>query len=222
MELELIEKQVGYRFQKPELLRLALTHRSHGDTHNERLEFLGDSVLNCVIAAELFDRFPALKEGELSRLRANLVRKESLHRIAQGLSLGQFLHLGDGEQKSGGNTRPSILADALEALIGAIFVDGGFGQARAVITRLYHASLSSLDSKSPGKDAKTLLQELMQSRHIALPRYVVVSTEGAAHSQQFEVECVIDSLEVRTIGSGPSRRVAEQVAALLALEQVRK
>ena len=222
MELERIEERVGYRFQKPELLRQALTHRSHGNVHNERLEFLGDSVLNCVIAAELFDRFPTLKEGELSRLRANLVRQESLHQIAQRLSLGQFLSLGDGEQKSGGSARPSILADALEAVIGAIFIDGGFGQAHAVTARLYQDALSDLDSNSPGKDAKTLLQELMQSRHIALPRYVVVSTEGAAHSQQFEVECVIDSLAVRTTGSGTSRRAAEQVAALLAFEQVRK
>ena len=222
MEPAFIEERFGYRFQKPELLRQALTHRSHGNAHNERLEFLGDSILNCVIAAELFDRFPTLKEGELSRLRANLVRQEALHQIAQSLSLGELLSLGDGEQKSGGSSRPSILADALEALIGAIFIDGGFDQARAVTARLYHGALSGLDSKSSGKDAKTLLQELMQSRHIPLPLYAVVSTEGTAHNQRFEVECVIDSLGVRTTGSGASRRAAEQVAALLAFEQVRK
>lgn len=222
MEPAPIEEQVGYRFQRPELLRQALTHRSRGNAHNERLEFLGDGILNCVIAAELFDRFPALKEGELSRLRANLVRQEALHQIAKRLSLGRFLNLGDGEQKSGGSSRPSILADALEALIGAIFIDGGFDQARAVTARLYQGALSHLDSSSPGKDAKTLLQELMQSRHIPLPRYVVVSTDGAAHDQRFEVECMIESLAVRTTGSGASRRAAEQAAALRAFEQVRK
>jgi ribonuclease III len=217
-----LQQSIGYRFEQPALLVQALTHRSYGITHNERLEFLGDSVLNCVVAAELCSRFGRAREGELSRLRANLVRQEALHQIAQGLSLGEYLRLGEGELKSGGHSRPSILADALEALFGAVFLDGGFGAARDAILRLYGSSLAELDPTETGKDAKTLLQELLQARHIALPRYVVVSTHGAAHNQQFEVECVIADLSVRTTGSGASRRIAEQEAARLAYERVRQ
>jgi ribonuclease-3 len=222
MSVDRIEQQLGSAFRDPALLQQALTHRSHGNRHNERLEFLGDSVLNCVIAAELFERFPDLKEGELSRLRANLVRQEALHRIALTIGIGDHLLLGDGELKSGGHSRPSILADALEAVIGAIFVDAGFDHARSVVRRLYHAALSDVDTSSPGKDPKTLLQELMQSRHLPLPRYVVRSTEGLAHDQRFEVECSIDDLSVKTVGFGTSRRAAEQDAASLAFQQVRK
>ena len=222
MSVDRIEQQLGSAFRDSALLQQALTHRSHGNRHNERLEFLGDSVLNCVIAAELFERFPDLKEGELSRLRANLVRQEALHRIALNIGIGDHLLLGDGELKSGGHSRPSILADALEALIGAIFVDAGFDQARTVVKRLYHAALSDLDPSLPGKDAKTLLQELMQSRHLPLPRYVVRSTEGLAHDHRFEVECSIEDLSVKAVGFGSSRRAAEQDAAFLAFQQVRK
>src|SRR5579871_1967740 len=175
MNLENLQTGIGYQFRKPELLQQSVTHRSYGNAHNERLEFLGDGVLNCAIAEELYRRYPRLKEGDLSRLRANLVRQESLHRVAQGLDLGRHLRLGDGELKSGGHSRPSILADALEALIGAVFLDGEFSAARGVITRLFQPLLDELDPKSPGKDAKTLLQELMQSRHKPLPVYSQVT-----------------------------------------------
>lgn len=222
MDWERLQQAIGHRFAQPALLGQALTHRSHGTPHNERLEFLGDSILNCVIAAELCSRFGSAREGDLSRLRANLVRQETLHRIAQALSLGECLRLGEGELKSGGHMRPSILADALEALFGAVFLDGGFGAAQETILRLYGNALSEVDLKATGRDPKTMLQEFLQARHIALPKYVVVSTSGAAHSQQFEVECAIPELSVRTAGSGNSRRVAEQEAAQRAYEQVRK
>ena len=222
MDWERLQQAIGYTFAQPALLGQALTHRSHGTPHNERLEFLGDSILNCVVAAELCGRFGGAREGDLSRLRADLVRQETLHRIAQALSLGECLRLGEGELKSGGYTRPSILADALEALFGAVFLDGGFGAAQETILRLYGSALSEVDPKATGRDPKTMLQEFLQARHVALPKYVVVSTSGAAHSQQFEVECVIPELSVRTAGSGNSRRVAEQKAAQRAYEQVRK
>jgi len=222
MDRERLQQRIGYRFARPELLAQALTHRSHSSPHNERIEFLGDSVLNCVIAAELFQRFGNLKEGELSRLRANLVCQEALHQVAQALGLGGHLRLGEGELKSGGFARPSILADAFEALVGAIFLDGGFAAAQEAIRRLYAPLLTDLDPKTPGKDPKTLLQELLQARRIALPLYAVTATQGAAHSQTFEVECLIPELSVRTTGSGSSRRTAEQEAALRAFEQLRR
>ncbi len=222
MSVDRIEQRLGSSFRDRELLKQALTHRSHSNRHNERLEFLGDSVLNCIIAAELFERFPELKEGELSRLRASMVRQEALHRIALDIGIGDCLQLGDGEQKSGGHSRPSILADALEALIGAVFIDSGFERAQSVVRRLYQAALSEVDPRSPGKDAKTLLQELMQARHLPLPRYVIRSTEGLAHDQRFEVECSIDDLSLKTVGFGPSRRAAEQDAATRAFQKVRK
>jgi len=204
--------------QRPELLRQALTHRSHSTLHNERLEFLGDGVLNCVIAALLYERFPNMPEGHLSRLRANLVNQESLSRIAMSLQLGGELRLGEGELKSGGFRRPSILADALEAVTGAIFLDGGYDAAATVLNRIFDPLLSELDPKTEGKDPKTLLQELLQGRRLALPQYTVVSVHGEAHEQQFHVECVIPELEIRTSGSGPSRRSAEQSAARLAYQ----
>lgn len=222
MDWEGLQQAIGYRFAQPALLTQALTHRSHGTPHNERLEFLGDSILNCVVAAELCSRFENAREGDLSRLRANLVRQETLHQIAQALALGECLRLGEGELKSGGHSRPSILADALEALIGAIFLDGGFGVAQETILRLYDGALSDVDPRASGKDPKTLLQELLQARHIALPKYVVLSTSGAAHSQQFEVECTIPELSVRSTGRGNSRRAAEQEAAQSAYAMVRK
>jgi len=217
-----IQQRVGYSFSRPELLAQALTHRSHSAAHNERLEFLGDSILNCVVAAELFDRFAGLPEGDLSRLRAHLVRQEALHQVAQTLGLGDHLRLGEGELKSGGFARPSILADAFEALIGAVFVDGGFSAARETIRRLYQPLLAGLDPEALGKDPKTLLQELLQARKVALPQYSVVATRGAAHRQNFEVECLIPQLSVRTTGSGNSRQSAEQEAALRAFEQIRR
>jgi ribonuclease-3 len=222
MDWERLQQRIGYRFARPELLAQALTHRSHSIPHNERIEFLGDSVLNCVIAAELFQRFGNLREGELSRLRASLVRQEALHQVAQALGLGDHLRLGEGELKSGGFARPSILADAFEALVGAIFLDGGFTAAQEAIRRLYAPLLTDLDPSTLGKDPKTLLQELLQGRKIALPQYTVIAVKGAAHSQTFEIECLIPALSVRTTGSGSSRRVAEQDAALHAFEQLRR
>jgi len=221
VDRERLQQHLGYVFSDAALLAQALTHRSHGSPHNERLEFLGDSVLNCVVAAELFARFGTLAEGDLSRLRARLVRQEALVQLAQDHGVGEQLRLGEGELRSGGASRPSILADALEALVGAIFLDGGFASARDVVLRLYQPLLAGLDPEDPGKDPKTLLQELLQARHIALPQYSVVATRGAAHNQHFEVECVIPQLSVRTVGSGSSRRSAEQEAAMRAFEQIR-
>lgn len=221
MERERLQQGIDYRFSDPGLLTQALTHRSYSALHNERLEFLGDSVLNCVVAAELFERFGALPEGELSRLRAHLVRQHALHGIAQTLGLGEHLLLGEGELKSGGFARPSILADAFEALVGAIFLDGGFEAARQTVRRLYEPLLSGLDPRALGKDPKTLLQEFLQARQIGLPQYSVLATRGAAHKQSFEVECLIPQLSVRTTGSGSSRRTAEQEAAMRAFEQIR-
>lgn len=203
----------GYSFADAALLRQALTHRSFGAPHNERLEFLGDGVLNCVVAAALFERFSQLPEGELSRLRASLVNQQSLFEAAQRVGLGSQLLLGEGEMKSGGAQRPSILADALEALIGATFLDGGFTAARALVLRLLEVQFAAVDPQAVGKDAKTLLQEFLQARRIALPQYSVVATAGEAHEQSFRVECTIPELNIRTHGEGSSRRSAEQVAA---------
>jgi len=222
MDWERLQQRIGYRFARSELLAQALTHRSHSAPHNERIEFLGDSVLNCVISAELFQRFGNLREGDLSRLRANLVRQEALHQVAQALGLGEDLRMGEGELKSGGFARPSILADGLEALIGAIFLDGGFAAAQEAIRCLYSPLLAGLDAGTPGKDPKTMLQEFLQARKIALPLYSVTATQGAAHSQTFEIECLIPALSVRTTGSGSSRRIAEQEAALRAFEQLQR
>ena len=217
-----LQRKLGYSFAQTSLLHQALTHRSHSAANNERIEFLGDSVLNCCVAHELYQRFGTVKEGELSRLRANLVRQETLAELAQQLELGTCLRLGEGELKSGGFRRPSILADGLEALLGAVFLDGGFDAAQGVIRSLYAGLLEHLDPQTLGKDPKTLLQELLQARKIPLPQYAVVGTQGAAHSQQFEVECQIPQLAIRTTGFGASRRIAEQEAAQLAFAQTRK
>jgi ribonuclease-3 len=215
-----LQRKLNYSFAQASLLQQALTHRSHSVAHNERIEFLGDSVLNCCIAHELYRRFGELKEGELSRLRARLVRQETLAELAQHLELGTYLRLGEGELKSGGFRRPSILADGLEALLGAVLLDGGFAAAQAVIGGLYSSLLEHLDPQTLGKDPKTLLQELLQARKIPLPQYAVVATQGAAHDQQFQVECQIPQLAIRTTGFGASRRIAEQEAAHLAFAQM--
>ncbi|RQT37649.1 ribonuclease III [Burkholderia contaminans] len=215
-----LESRLRYEFRNAELLRQALTHRSHSATHNERLEFLGDSVLNCAVAALLFQRFGKLDEGDLSRVRANLVKQQSLYEIAQALNISDGLRLGEGELRSGGFRRPSILADAFEAIIGAVFLDGGFEAAQGVIKRLYIPILDHIDPRTLGKDAKTLLQEYLQGHKIALPTYTVVATHGAAHNQQFEVECTVPKLDVKVSGSGASRRAAEQAAAKKALDEV--
>lgn len=215
-----LEQALGHVFSQRRLLQQALTHRSHGASHNERFEFLGDSILNCVVAAFLFERFPTLREGELSRLRATLVRQETLFEIAQSLSLGDDLLLGEGELKSGGFRRPSILADALEALFGAIYLDGGFERTSAVIARLFQPLLAGIDPRQANKDPKTVLQELLQGRRLPLPQYTLQVTRGEAHAQKFEVECHIPDLQVRAFGSGANRRAAEQEAARRACDMI--
>jgi ribonuclease III len=207
-------------FLRRELLEQALTHRSYGALHNERLEFLGDGVLGCVVAESLLQRFPQLSEGELSRLRASLVRKEALAAAAAGLDLAEFLRLGQGESANGGAGRPSILADALEALFGAIFLDGGYASARGAILTALGRALDAADERTTAKDPKTRLQEVLQARRLGLPRYQVVATRGAAHQQEFEVECVVDGIDLRASGSGASRRAAEQLAAAALLGQL--
>jgi ribonuclease-3 len=218
MGLEEFARQVGHRFHDPALLRRALTHRSHGAVHNERLEFLGDSVLNCAVALELYRRFPHLPEGELSRLRAHLVNQDTLSAVARDFGVGGLLLLGEGELRSGGCERPSILADAVEAVVGAVFLDGGYDAALGVVQTMLGGALANVDPAA-GKDAKTTLQEHLQARRISLPRYAVIATRGAAHRQEFEVECVIPELGIRTLGEGTNRRSAEQHAARLAYER---
>lgn len=215
-----LEARLGHTWQSRPLLTQALTHRSYGASNNERLEYLGDGVLNCVVGLMLYRRFPDLPEGRLSRLRANLVNQESLHEIARDLELGQFLRLGEGELKSGGASRPSILADALESLFGAAFLDGGFETASAMIERLFSERINAINPTVQGKDAKTRLQEWLQSRHHGLPRYTLVDTTGQAHAQTFHVECHIAALNITTLGQGCNRKTAEQVAAAAALAQL--
>ena len=222
MTVQSIAKAVGHPFFDPVLLRTALTHRSFGTPNNERLEFLGDGVLDCVIAASLFRRFPELPEGDLSRLRANLVRQETLHRVALGLKVNEHLRLGEGELRSGGAQRPSILADALEAIFGAVFLDAGFVAAQQVIEQLFAPLLDELKPGQFQKDAKTRLQEWLQGRKRALPHYRLLEATGAAHAQRFEVACEIENPVVRTIGHGSSRRIAEQVAAEKALKELKE
>lgn len=213
MNPDTVSGNIGHQFRDPGLLRRALTHRSYGADHNERLEYLGDSIVNCVIALELYERFPGLSEGELSRLRANLVNQQSLHGIAQQLRIGEYLLLGEGELKSGGAQRPSILADSVEAILGAVMLDGGFTAAQDVVRRLFAGSLAGINPNVSGKDAKTMLQEFTQGRGIALPVYTLLGTQGHAHAQTFQVQCAIDELKIRTEGQGASRRAAEQDAA---------
>jgi len=212
-------RQLGHDFNNAALLEQALTHRSHSAFNNERLEFLGDSVLNCVVATLLYERFPKLPEGDLSRLRSYLVKEATLSGIAATLDLGDNIRLGEGELKSGGWRRPSILADAMEAIIGAVFIDAGFELAQAMVTRLYSPLLENLDPKSIGKDPKTLLQEYLQGRKLALPEYQLIATEGEAHCQTFRVECRIPTLKIEAQGEGGSRRIAEQQAAELAYQK---
>jgi len=210
---------LGHVFGRPELLRQALTHRSFAAEHNERLEFIGDGVLNCAIALMLYQRFPRMSEGELSRMRSALVNRETLHRHAAALDLGAAIRLGEGELRSGGTARPSILADALEALLGAIFLDGGFDHAYAAIERLYGDEIAAADTAAIAKDPKTQLQEWLQARHLAVPEYAILAVQGEAHQQTFEVVCRIPSLAVAETGTGASRRAAEQAAAARAYDR---
>lgn len=216
-----LENALGYHFTKPDLLRQALTHRSHSSPHNERLEFLGDSVLSCAIATLLYRRFAHLREGELSRLRANLVRQESLAEIAANLALGDCLRLGEGELKSGGFRRPSILADTLEAVFGAIYLEAGFDCVCTIIAALYQKRIEQIDPNDAGKDAKTALQEWLQARHQPVPSYNLVATRGEAHAQEFEVVCEIAYAGLQVAGTGTSRRNAEQQAAQVALSKLK-
>lgn len=222
MKLQTLEALLGHRFVRPELLRQALTHRSFGTPHNERLEFLGDSILNCVIANFLFLRFAELNEGELSRLRASLVRQETLAEIALTVRLGDYLRLGEGELKSGGFSRPSTLADAMEAVFAAVYLDAGFVAVQGVIEQLFIPWVLRIDPKNSGKDPKTALQELLQGRRLSLPRYELLTVRGEAHAQEFEVECVIAELGISCVGTGGSRRIAEQQAARLALSNIKQ
>lgn len=216
-----LAKHIGYQFRDTRLLAQALTHRSFSANNNERLEFLGDGVLNCIIAQQLYLRFPKLPEGDLSRLRAQLVKESSLAEIAAQLNLGDVLKLGEGELKSAGWRRPSILADAVEAMVGAVFLDGGFAEAEKLVLQLYDEKLVTIDPKIIDKDPKSQLQEYLQGKKMDLPEYHVVQIEGEAHAQTFKVECVVEKLNIRTLGEGASRRAAEQQAAQLALAQIK-
>lgn len=220
MSRDALCRQLGHVFAQPHLLQCALTHRSHSQPHNERLEFLGDSILNCVVAKHLFDAYPDLPEGDLSRLRSNLVNQQTLCTLAQQLNLGELLRLGEGERKSAGFRRPSILADALEAIFGAVFLDAGFAATEQVILGLYVPFIAQADVQSLGKDYKTLLQEYLQGRKLALPKYAVLAIRGEAHAQLFQVECEIGQLKLTTRGEGNSRRSAEQNAAEAAYRQL--
>jgi len=220
MSRDALCRQLGYVFKQPQLLQRALTHRSHSQAHYERLEFLGDSVLNCIIAKHLYEAYPELPEGDMSRLRSNLVNQQTLSILAQQLHLGELLLMGEGERKSAGFRRPSILADAMEAMFGAVFIDGGFDAAQQVVLNLYVPFIAQADVQTLGKDYKTLLQEYLQGKKLALPKYTVIATLGEAHAQEFQVECEIGQLKLTTRGEGVSRRAAEQVAAEAAYRQI--
>ena len=213
-----VEASFGFVFSQPALCEAALTHRSAGGDHNERLEFLGDAVLNCAVARLLFDAHPDADEGALSRLRATLVSGETLALVAQQLGLGEHLRLGSGELKSGGFRRASILADTLEALLGAMFIDSGFDSAASVVRRILAARLSALPAADLLKDPKTRLQEALQAHGLALPVYTLTAVAGDAHAQYFTVTCEVPVFELAAVGEAGSRRRAEQLAATKLLE----
>lgn len=213
----ILEQQLDHTWTRRDLLLQALTHRSYGAQNYERLEFLGDGVLNCVVGLMLYRQFPDLAEGRLSRLRANLVNQDSLQSLALELDLGSYLRLGEGEMRSGGAQRPSILADALESLLGAALLDAGFEAAQSMVERLFGPQVAAINPAAQGKDAKTRLQEWLQPRRHGLPSYTLLDTTGQAHAQTFHVECRIDALAVATRGEGASRKAAEQQAAARAL-----
>jgi ribonuclease III len=221
VNLSLLMKRIDYQFSDKNHLLLALSHRSMGDNNNERLEFLGDSLLNFVIAAALFDKFPEVREGRLSRLRATLVQRDALAELARKIALGDFLILGPGEMKTGGSQRGSILADAFEALIGSIYLDAGMEACKARIMFFYEDLLSELTLDASYKDPKTSLQEFLQSKRLPLPKYELLCTDGEEHSQVFVVRCSCQLSPDGKEGRGSSRRKAEQVAAEALLEVVR-
>jgi ribonuclease-3 len=221
LALSELQIRLGYAFRQHALLQQAVTHRSFSADHNERLEFLGDSVLNLSVAHLLYTQLANLPEGDLSRVRANLVKQDTLHQLAKTLDLPAVMRLGEGEMRSGGQNRPSILADALEAIIGAVYLDGGYKDAQALVERLFAQVDIKPDMQAVGKDPKTELQEWLQGRKLALPKYTVVGTSGAAHRQQFEVSCEVTELRQTQQGSGASRRAAEQAAAAAMLQTLK-
>lgn len=220
-KLKRLEKKIGHTFVNDDLLKRAITHRSAGSRHNERLEFLGDSILSLVIAEALFHRFPDVSEGDMSRMRATLVREKTLAELAREFDLGEYLILGPGELKSGGFRRESILADTVEALIGAIYLDVGMEPVRGLLLAWYASRLDEIRPGADQKDPKTRLQELLQGKRKPLPSYVVIKVKGEAHNQEFTVQCEIEGLDVTVVGVGSSRRKAEQAAAEKALEQLK-
>ena len=220
-KLKRLERKIGHTFVDEDLLKRAITHRSAGSRHNERLEFLGDSILSLVIAEALYHRFPDVSEGDMSRMRATLVREKTLAELAREFDLGEYLILGPGELKSGGFRRESILADTVEALIGAIFLDVGIEQSRTLLLQWYASRLDEIRPGADQKDPKTRLQELLQGKRKPLPSYAVVKVKGEAHNQEFTVQCEIEGLDVTVVGVGSSRRKAEQAAAEKALEQLK-
>jgi ribonuclease-3 len=219
--LDALQRRLGHRFADPSLLALALTHRSFSADHNERLEFLGDAVLSLAISSLLYERFAGSDEGDLTRVRAHLVREDSLHKVAVLQGLPEVLRLSDGEARGGGAQRASILADALEAIIGATFVDGGFASARALVQRLFGDVINTTDIGGWAKDAKTELQEWLQARRLPVPGYRISATRGQAHAQTFEVECEVPTLNMTHTGEGRSRRLAEQEAARRMLDALK-
>ena len=220
-ELTALQRRLGHVFANPRLLERALTHRSFSADHNERLEFLGDSVLNLSVSGLLFEKLDQMPEGDLSRVRANLVKQDTLHQLANGLGLSPCLRLGDGEKRSGGHKRPSILADVLEALIGAVYLDAGFDVASSLVRRLYSGIELNAQMSAMGKDPKTDLQEWLQGRKMKLPQYRVVATLGEAHRQTFDVECTVEEIGHSERGIGASRRAGEQAAAAAMLLHLR-
>lgn len=220
MKHQALQARIPYQFKKPGLLVQALTHRSYSTLNNERLEFLGDGALNFIIAHQLYLAYPSMAEGDLSRLRAQLVKESTLCALANTLELGQSLNMGEGELKNAGWRKPSILADAFEAIVGAIYLDGGHSAAEAFVKTLFAENLANIDPSLIDKDPKSLLQEWLQAHKKGLPEYNVKHIAGEAHAQTFTVECIIPTFKIRTSGEGSSRRIAEQQAALLAYAQL--
>jgi ribonuclease-3 len=221
--IQALEQRLGHRFNSPDLLQRALTHRSFGADHNERLEFLGDAVLSLAVSSLLYERYAGSDEGDLTRIRAHLVREDSLHRLGLVMGLPEVLRLSDGEARGGGAQRPSILADAVEAVLGAAYVDAGYEAVLGIVRRLLGETIATTGGSGEfAKDAKTALQEWLQARRLAVPVYRIVATRGQAHAQLFEVECAVPVLDVAERGEGRSRRVAEQEAARLLLDRLLK
>ena len=221
-QLKTLEKSIKYKFKDISLLELAMTHRSHSGKNNERLEFLGDSILNFIVADLLFQKFTDLDEGDLSRLRSQLVKEEPLSKLGNSLNIGDFLNLGVGELKSSGWRRPSILADAFEALIGAIFIDGGMKAAHKFVEDSFNELIEKINPKEIHKDPKTILQEFLQAQKVPLPIYEVIKVEGEAHNQLFSVSCSVSKFDVKAEGGGRSRKIAEQAAAKEAMATIEK